>query len=197
MKYLLLSLSVVALLVSCQPKEKEQLPENAVNNKSEIVVDNILTRHSIRKYTSQQVSREQLDIIIKCAINAPSAKNNQPWEVRIIQNPDLLAKIKSLNAEFYGSPTLIVIAKDKNNQYGDFDCGLLSQNLMLTAHSLGLGTCALGSVGRILCLPEAKDIVDALDLPEGYEPIICLSIGHPDEEAVAKPREISKVKYVE
>lgn len=197
MKKALLSLLVMAATVSCQSNAQEKPATVAKDNKSEIVVDNILSRRSIRKYKPEQVSEEQLDIIMKCAINAPSAMNKQPWEVRVVQNADLLARIKKLKANFHDAPTVIVVAKDKTSSYGDFDCALLSQNIMLSANALDLGTCALGSVARILCQPTAKDIVTELNFPENYEIVLCISLGYPDESPDAKPRNANKVRYID
>lgn len=162
-----------------------------------IIVENILARRSIRKYTPQQVSRQDLDIIMECAINAPSAMNKQPWQIRVVQNADLLAKIKDLGGNFHGAPTLIVIAKDKTNGSSDLDCGLLAQNIMLSAQAVDLGTCALGSVARTLCTDKAKDVTAKLDLPANYEPVLCIALGHPDQSPDAKPRDAKKVKYID
>lgn len=197
MKKILVTILLMASLVSCQSKAQENTTGKIEVDKSEIVIENILARRSIRKYTPQQVSREQMETVMKCAINAPNAMNKQPWEVRVVQNADILGKIKELNGNFHGAPTLIVIAKDKSNDYSDLDCGLLAQNIMLSAQSLDLGTCALGSVARVLCEPQAKDILEKLDLSEGYEPVLCISIGYPDQAPAAKPREAGKVKYID
>lgn len=184
----------------------------------EAIIDNILTRRSIRKYTDQQVSRSQLDTILKSAIYAPSALNKQPWEVRVIQNPDLLKEINQrfLNyAEgkefqgsasryrepgfsiFHNSPTLIVIARDKKNSYSMMDCGIMLQNILLSAHALDLGSCPIGSLVPILNLPENKDIIELLNIPEGYEVAINVALGYPDEQPVVKKRYDERVKIIE
>lgn len=59
----------------------------------EAILDNILKRRSIRKYTDQEVSQEILDVIMRCAIFAPSATNEQPWEVRVVHKLELLTVI--------------------------------------------------------------------------------------------------------
>ena len=115
---------VATIFLSCA--EKPQSTSDVVNK-------TILSRRSIRKYKNLKVSKEMLDVIIKSGINAPSAKNNQPWEVRVISTPGLLEKIKATGGNFYDAPVLIVIANDTANPYGEFDCGLLSQNIMLSA----------------------------------------------------------------
>lgn len=184
-------IGTVALFVFCDAGKKE--------NASDVVNRIILSRHSIRKYKSQQVPKDILDIIIKSGINAPSAKNNQPWEIRVVQNRDLLEKIKSTGGSFYDSPTLIIIAHDTTNPYGEFDCGLLSQNIMLSAESFNLGTCALGNLARAINnnTPEAASVREELNFSPGYKTILAISLGQKDEFPAAKARDTSKVKFLQ
>ncbi len=179
-----------AVLVSCSEKTEST---------SDVVNRTILNRHSIRKYKNLKVSKEILDIIIKSGINAPSAKNNQPWEIRVISNPSLLEKIKATGANFFDAPVLIIIANDTANPYGEFDCGLLSQNIMISAESFNLGTCALGSIVRAISnnTPEANFVQTALNFSPGYKPILGIALGHKDEFPAAKPRDTSKVKFID
>ena len=110
---------------------KETAPEHKVydGTNSDAIIDSLLTRRSIRKYTQQEVPQEKLDTIMKCAIFAPSAKNAQPWEVRVIQNPEILKEINRRHLNYlknqdkpvsdpenhsvtYQAPVLILIARD-------------------------------------------------------------------------------------
>ena len=76
------------------------------------------------------------------------------------------------------------------------DCGILSQTIMLTAEAMDLGTCALGSLGRFLNTPEAKEVTDALDIPADYEIILAISLGYKNETPEAKPRDAAKIKFI-
>ena len=167
--------------------------------KSDVVVDNILSRRSIRDYTPQQVAKDTLDIILNAAINAPSASNKQPWAVRVIQDANILNQIKAMNERaMFNAPTLIVIACDKSNFFGAFDCGLLTQNILLAAESFNLGTCALGGVARLINADtvESKAVLAALNIPEGYEVILGIALGHKNQFPEAKPRDASKVEII-
>lgn len=166
---------------------------------SDVVNKTILSRRSIRKYKNLKVPKEMLDVIIKSGINAPSAKNNQPWEVRVVTIPGLLEKIKATGGNFYDAPVLIVIANDTANPYGEFDCGLLSQNIMLSAESFNLGTCALGGVARAINnnTPDAEAIRAELGFSPGYKTILGIALGYKDEFPEAKSRDTSKVKFIE
>lgn len=216
MKKILCLGALLILAIGC----KEAPIEKTVytGSQKQAILDNILTRRSIRKYTTQQVSKAQIDTIMKSAIYAPSALNKQPWEVRVVQNPQILKEINQrfLNfaegKEFQGSaakyrepgfsifhnaPTLIVIARDKHNPSSYLDSGIILQNILLSSHAIGLGTCPLGTLVGILNNPDNKDILELLNIPEGYEVAINISLGYPAEAPVAPKRFAQKIKIIE
>lgn len=203
-------------IFSCEEKPVEKITYSG--NQREAIINNILTRRSIRKYTDEQVSKSQLDTVMKSALFAPSALNKQPWEVRVIQNQELLTEINNrfLNyAEgkefqgsaahyrepgfsiFHGAPTLIVIARDKSSSISYLDCGILLQNILLSAHAIDLGTCPLGTLVPVLNREENQDILDLLKIPEGYEVAINVALGYPDEQPVAPKRYPERLKIIE
>ena len=166
---------------------------------SEVVMGNIMNRRSIRDYKPEQVAQDTLDLIIQAAINAPSARNLQPWEVRIIKDENILNKMRAINEKaFFNANTLIVVAYDTTNFYASFDCGLLTQNILLSAESFGLGTCVIGNVARLLNAdtPEAKEIFNTLEFSEGYEVIVGISLGYKNQFPEAKPRDANKVRVI-
>ncbi len=199
---------------------KQAVPPTVVYSKSqkEAIVDNILTRRSIRKYKARQVSKEQIDTIMKCAIFAPSSLNKQPWEIRVIRKLEVLAEInnrflkyaegKTLLGSaahykepgfsiFHNAPTLIVIARDKNNNNSSLDCGILLENILLSAHGMGLGSCPIGSLVSVLNLPENRDLLKLLNIPEDYVVAINVALGYADEQPVAPQRYPDRVKIIE
>ncbi|MDR2682462.1 MAG: nitroreductase [Dysgonamonadaceae bacterium] len=196
MKKVLATLVIAAAMVSCTKPAAE--PASPQLSKTQIVYENIMSRRSIRAYKPEQVSRAQLDTLVQCAINAPSARNEQSWQVRVIQSPELMGKILAINPTFsYGAPTLMVVAKDRNNGISAADCGLLTQNILLMAEAMGLGTVVLGNMGGIPTHPDAKEIMAALDLPDTHEVIYAVAVGYKDEAPEARPRDAGKVKFIE
>lgn len=172
------------------------------------VIENMMTRRSIRNYKEGAVARETMDEILNCGINAPSGMNRQSWEVRVIDNPETIARFKSLlvasnpdtNAEavegcFRGAPTLVFVANDPSYDFSPIDCGLLSENIMLSAWSLGVGSVCLGSPIRYLA--KSPEAIQMLGFSEGYVPIICIGLGYPNESPDAKPRDKAKIKYLD
>ena len=176
--------------------------------KSAAVIDNIMSRRSIRNYKQLAVPREVLNRIMECGINAPNGQNKQSWEVRVVENPELQNEIKSLMATvggeraagcFYNAPVWVFIARDKGYDFSAYDCGLMAENMMLAANAMGVGSVCLGSPVRfILDSPQKDAVLEKLGFSEGYELCLCISMGYPEGEMPdAKPRDITKVKYVD
>lgn len=189
-------LLLTVLMFSCTSTQEQ--PAQPQKSKAEVVYENIMNRRSIRAYKPEQVSKAQLDTIMKCAINAPSANNSQSWEVRVIQSPEIMNRIREVNGKFsYGAPTLIVVARDKSKVFSSVDCGLLAQNILLMAEAMDIGTVVLGSMVGITNNPDAKDIMDALNLPETHEVAFAIGMGYKDQRPDAKPRDAGKVQYID
>ena len=203
MKQLFLFGLAFLMMSSCCCQTSDQ---GEAKSTEDVVIENILNRRSIRAYKSEQIKESELDKLITSAINAPSARNLQPWEVRVIQNPEILAAInsgfgtrsesESARSTFHNSPALIIVAHDTNNSYGAFDCGLLTQNILLAAEAMNIGTCVVGHVIPTLNLPEAKDLIEQLNFSEGYKPIVGISLGYKDQAPEAKPRDAAKVQVI-
>ncbi len=194
----------MASLFSCNQPQAEPQTEQKWQNE---VVENIMTRRSIRNYKEGNISKDTLETILECGINAPNAINKQSWEVRVINTPEGMAQLKEFmlqdnpNAKpemvagcFRGAPAMIIVANDEKFPFSQIDCGLMSQNIMLSAWSFGIGTVCLASpVGFIKNSPKAMEM---LGFSEGYAPLVCIGIGYPNESPDAKPRDMGKVRFI-
>lgn len=174
------------------------------------VINTIMQRRSVRKYLDKQVEHAKLEVIAKCGVNAPSGMNAQPWAIRIVEskawidgisaefvkkNKDAAARDKNFKNMFRNAPNLIVIATPKGQ--GLIDAGLLGENMILAAQSLGLGTCCLGSpVGFVQNSAEGRPYLEKLNLPDGYTISYMIAVGYPDETPAAKPRDMNKIEYI-
>ena len=157
------------------------------------VLSNIMARRSVRKYLDKPVEHEKLQIVAHAGINAPSAMNYQNWAIRIIEDQKLLANVKDMCRN---APNLICVCAPADGRF-DLDAGLLGENMMLAAQSLGLGTCIQTGPIRFLTTDEkAKAFRDSLNIPEGYKLLYVISIGYPDEQPEAKPRDASKIEFI-
>lgn len=202
------------LAAGCSEKEVEPVVYKGENQ--EAIIDTILTRRSIRKYKNQEVTQETLDTLMECAIFSPSAINAQPWEVRVIQNSNLLEEISKRHLEYlksnakkipdatpysanYNAPVLIVIARELSSKAtlsNWLDCGILLQTILLAAHGLNLATCPMASIVPFLNAKSNADVLALIKIPEGYEIAITAALGYPDESPEAPIRYSDKVKYI-
>ena len=199
-------------LMACGGAQQQAPAETPVQDSlKNQVVETIMTRRSVRQYKPQAVEREKMQTIVECGINAPNAMNKQPWEVRVVDNSDYINGVTELYKKanpkaaedpafknmFRNAPTVVFIGHDTESESSPFDCGLLAENMMISAWSMGIGSCCLGSPARFMKTPEAAEYLQKLGFSEGYELLYCIGFGYPDEAPAAKPREAAKVKFVE
>jgi nitroreductase len=159
-----LSFIVIAFLAGIQ-----------LNGQGNVVVDAILNGYSVRNYTSVPVTDQQLDLVLKCGIKAPSAMNLQPWKFTVIRDE---TSMKEIIPEVVPGNVLIVISgvESKSGTTPGFDCGLATQSMFVGAEGLGLGARIYGSpVGNVIAKREAYQI------PAGYKPVMILRIGNVDK----------------
>ena len=206
---LLVALSVMIFATSSGQPDKQGGQQSG--DKTNGTIETIMARRSIRKYKDTPVSRETLNTILECGINAPNGQNKQSWELRVVDKPEVMEEIKEIMAAanpnmqpemlkgcFRGAPVMIFIARDPSYKFSAYDVGLLSENIMLSAWSLGVGSICLGMPlffieGNVACKP----VLDKLAFSDGYELCLCIGLGYADEEPKAKPRDMGKVKFVE
>lgn len=145
----------------------------------------IYTRRSIRKYKDKKVSEEDLKKLLKAAMYAPSAGNQQPWEFIVLNDEQIINDISKVHP--YSSPLvnaklgIVVCGNTSQLKYDEFweqDCSAAIQNILLEADSINLGTCWMG-VYPVEKLVESIEKI--LELPEHIKPFGIISIGYPDE----------------
>lgn len=209
MKHYIYTILAAGLLVcSCGTPSGTKSDTKAEN----AVIEAIMSRRSIRVYKDTPVEREKLQRIAECGVNAPNAMNAQNWNVRIIDskeyidgvteiykaaNPEAVQRDPNFKNMFRNAPAVIAVAAPQGG-YSSIDCGLLGENIMLAAHSLGLGTCCLGGPVRFLSSnADARPYLDRLKLDDGYELLYLIAVGYPDEAPEARPRNLDKIRFVE
>ncbi|MCR5827479.1 MAG: nitroreductase family protein [Bacteroidales bacterium] len=202
---------VAAVLTSSGCGNKAQTSSEMENP----VVENIMARRSVRYYTDQAVPREVLQKIAECGVNAPNAMNSQNWEVRIIDDPEWFngateamgdnmmhggdaSDPKFRNAFRNATAAIAVACPDDPSGMAFVNIGLLGENVCLAALSYGLGSVVMaGPVMSLNNTPAAKPFLDRLKLSEGYKLRLIIGLGYPDEAPAARPRDLSKIKFVD
>ena len=144
-------------------------------------------QETVKGVEGMSQSEEKMQTIVECGVNAPNAMNRQPWEVRVVDNPDFINGVTELYKKeqpkaaedpnfknmFRNAPTVVFIGRDVQSGSAEFDCGLLSENMMLAAQSMGIGSCCLGSPAAFMRSPAAAEYLKKLGFSEGYELLYC------------------------
>lgn len=209
MKKLIYSLFALLALASCT----ETKTENANDvDEAQVLEQVIMARRSIRQYTDQTVSRETLDQLLRCGINAPNGRGLQAYEIRVVDNPETLLQIteavrtdnpdmklkQGTDNIFVGATSVIFIANDTSYDMSQVDCGLLGQNIMLEAYALGLGTCCMAHPVRLMKeSPSCATFLEQLGFSQSYNLLYAIALGYPAETPDAKPRREDMIKYID
>jgi len=145
------------------------------------VLEGIYTRRSIRRFTGDPVPREQVVEIIRAGTWAPSGMNNQPWRFVVVRDSGLrgqMARLTKYGRIIEEANACVVVLADKDSMYHkvkDYQAiGACIQNMLLAAHSLGLGAVWLGEILR-----SSGGVLTLLGLPEELELMAVVAVGHP------------------
>ncbi len=150
------------------------------------IMEHILARRSIRKYTAEPVSEEDISRLLQAAMAAPSASNRRPWEFVVITEEEVLAALRrGLLFGRYQAPLAIAVCGNLHRAYPgsaqEFwvqDCSAATENLLLAASGLGLGGVW---VGVYPLTPFVRHVRRVLALPKHVIPLNVVYIGHPAE----------------
>jgi nitroreductase len=148
-------------------------------------MENILTRRSVRKFTSEKITPDEVTQLLRAAMQAPSANNGQPWHFIVVDKRELLDEIPKFHPHakmlFEAHLAIIVCAfVPKDKLYGLWvqDCSAATLNILLAAHSMGLGGVWMGVHPRE---DRVNGIIAMFDLPEEIKPFSIIALGHPAE----------------
>lgn len=142
-------------------------------------------RYSVRKFNDQPVEQEKIDLILKSAMEAPTACNWQPFKVWVIRSPEAVEKVYETTPYTFGTKLFFVIGgnpdtawirKYDGKSFADVDATIVATQMMLAIHELGLGTTWVGS------FDEGK-LKAAFPEMEGYSLIAMFPTGYPAEDA--------------
>lgn len=170
------------------------------------VIQNILTRCSVRTYDDRPVEREKIDTLLQCAVHAPSAMNRQTWHFSAVLNREKIAKLavavgKALGNEKYDmyKPAALIIPS--NELIGDtgitsWDNACALENIFLAAHSMGLGTVWINQLSDTCDVPEVRAVLTEFGVPENHKVFGIAAIGYAAAETPVKEKKFP-VTYVE
>ena len=167
----------------------------------ETLID-LVTRRSCRAYKKEQISDEELDMILSAGTYAPTAMNLQSPIIVVVQDAKTIAKMSELNAKvmgtdidpFYGAPTVCIIMAPKDAKCGVQDGSLVIGNMLNAAHALGIGSCWINRAKEVFESAEGKALMAKWGIDDNYEGIGNCILGYPDvEKKEAAPRNPNRV----
>lgn len=180
------------------------------------VAEAIEARRSVRAYEDKPVEREKLQRLAELGVMAPSAMNNQSWELRIVDSKEWIdgctkayltavegtgkADYMLRDANFkniFRNASAVIFVGAPDEMFSEMNIGLLGENIMLAAVEMGLGTCCLGSVMPIFAEPALADYLQSLGFSEGYTLRYAIAVGYPAQTPEATPRDLTKISFVE
>lgn len=146
-------------------------------------------RYSVRKFSNTPVEKEKLDAILQAGRLAPTACNNQPQSILVLQTGEALEKLKKCTRCHFDAPLALLICYDKDSSWkrpfdkkdhGDIDASIVCTHMMLEAAALGLGT-------TWVCYFDPAAVVREFSLPENIVPSSILPLGYPADDAEPAP----------
>ncbi len=188
-----------------------QMQTNSENSVSETMEKVIMERRSIRNYKSQTISRGTLNKILKAGINAPNGQGRQAYEIRVVDNPELINAISDAVVSedstlarrdgkniFLDAPVVVFLANDLSYDMSQVDCGLLGENIILSAQSMGIGSCCMAHPVRLMKnSPSCAPYIERLGISGGYNLLYAIVLGYPNENPDQRGRREDMIRFVE
>lgn len=171
------------------------------------VINAMIERRSIRKYKPDMVDKEIIDEIIKAGLYAANGRGYQAVIIVSVTDKKLRDRLMEMNRKiggwdegfdpFYGAPAVLIVLADKSVPTRVYDGSLVMGNLMLAAHTLGVGSCWIHRAKEEFESEEGKEILKSLGIEGDYEGIGHCVIGYPDEVKPPIKRKENRVFYAD
>jgi len=145
----------------------------------EEVLNFICRRRSVRRFQKKAIPEETLTLLMKAAMAAPSGNNAQPWEFILVRDPKIKEELSRVHTWVYmvaDAPVAVVVTGDKGSEWWEHDCAAATENLLLAAANLGLGSVWCGIKEN-----DGKKVRKILGAPERLGVLCILAVGYPAE----------------
>ncbi|MGL4851958.1 MAG: nitroreductase family protein [Phocaeicola sp.] len=191
-----LATALTALVIKPSITQSDNTPATMqVSAEKNETIESILNRTSVRSYTSQKVESEKVELLLRAAMAAPTAVNKQPWAFIVVDDRALLDTLAANlpYAKMTAEANLAIVVcgnldralTEVDRNYWIQDCSAATENLLLAAHSLGLGAVWTGVFPRKERIEAVRNI---LNIPSNLVPLNVIPIGYPNGETKAKEK---------
>ncbi len=195
MKKLLFLALLGGMLISCNQNTDKSMQQQANNTQQEAVLNAIQTRVSVRQFTGEKISNEQINTLLRCAMAAPSAINKQPWAFLVVTDEALLQRMGEafpFSRCGNGAACAFVMCGDmtktiegEGQGFWINDVSAATENLLLAAHAMGLGAVWTGVYPS---RERTAQVQELLGLPEYIIPMCIVPVGIPAEQPAVKQK---------
>ena len=178
----------------------------------------IKNRRSIRQFKDRQISDNELQAIMECAILAPNAMNQQKWHFSVIQNRDFIQRMINVTREnllnsgveflagrakdpnfspYFNAPTIIFITAEDKTRFTQIDASLAAQNILIAAEALGISSHIMTSTEFLFASEKGKALGKEMGIPEGYTHVCAITLGYCEgEKPPTRPRNKDVVTFL-
>ncbi len=171
------------------------------------VMQTILSRRSIRRFTDRDIPDNILEMIIKAGYHAPSGHNMQSWRFTVLTKVEDIRKLKEAAREsaekakvhFYGfenPKVVILVSNDDRNPDGCQDASCASENMMLAAASYGIGSVWLNPLMTLRHIEPVKSVLDSFEIPDNHTVWSSIALGYPTHQGQTLKKKENVVKYI-
>lgn len=190
--YVLITLGMAAMVLAASCTQ--HTGDSSRQNSAGAVIENIMTRTSVRQFTSRPIAKDTLETIVRAGMAAPSAMNKQPWAFVVVTEKEMLDSLRAVHpySNLKTATAAIVVCGDLEKAIEGFgreywiqDCSAATENILLAAHALGLGAVWCGVYPNPNVMPQVARV---LGLPSWVIPLNIITMGYPADESQPKDK---------
>lgn len=167
------------------------------------VMKNLLTRRSVRNFSSKPIPNDTLDDILKAAVYAPSAMNRQTWKFTAVCSQEKIQRLAAAIAaeldrkdyNMYNPAVLIIPSNDRDSKWGREDNACALENIFLAAHSYSVDSVWINQLQDISDVPKIREILNDFEIPENHVVYGMAALGYSDG-AVEEPVKIGEINII-
>ena len=169
------------------------------------VINNIMTRRSIRDFTDKKVDKADMETLIKCALTAPSGANKQTWKMTAVLNEKIIHELCETIGEIwgkkgynmYGATALIIPSNEKDSKWGRDDNACALENIFLAAHSMGIGSVWINQLVGFSDEPKIRALLTKLNIQDNHDVYGIAALGYSGSEPVGEKEKIGSFEIFE
>ncbi|MEY8532126.1 nitroreductase family protein [Blautia pseudococcoides] len=169
------------------------------------VMENILTRRSIRAFQNKEIPKNELEQIVQAGLYAPSGQNRQTWKFTVVTDRDKIRKLAEVigrklgrdGYDMYSPQVLVIPSNEKENRHSMEDNACALENIFLAAHSFGIGSVWINQMRDLCQESEVREILNSWDIPRSHKVFGMAALGYAAASENKEVKKTGEVHFVE